>query len=135
VEARAVAGEDRDQRLDRVREPLAALVVAGPLGQQREQMHEPLVGDGKKPLVGGDPHNRLRDAERDDLRIGQDPSAVARPPGQEIIGNAEHRNQQQVEVGEHRGPLGSTARIGTADFDLDAPGPYSATSTAVELLI
>ena len=38
--------------------------------------------------------------------------------GQEIVSGTEHRNQQQVEVGEHRGPLGSTARLGTADFDL-----------------
>ena len=33
---------------------------------------------------------------------------------QEIVSGAEHRYQQQVEVGEHRGPLGSTARISTA---------------------
>jgi hypothetical protein len=51
--------------------------------------------------------------------------------GQEIVSGTEHRNQQQVEVGEHRGPLRSTARIGTADFDLTAVGPYK----SVELLI
>jgi len=50
---------------------------------------------------------------------------------QEIVSRTEHRNQQQVEVGEHRGPLWSTARIGTADFDLTAVGP----DKAVELLI
>jgi len=54
--------------------------------------------------------------------------------GQEIVGSTEHRNQQQVEVGEHRGPQWSTARIGTADFDLTAAGPYK-TAKAVELLI
>jgi hypothetical protein len=54
--------------------------------------------------------------------------------GQEIVSGTEHRNQQQVEVGEHRGPLRSTARIGTADFDLTAAGPYK-TAKAVELLI
>jgi len=40
------------------------------------------------------------------------------PFRQEIVRGAEHRNEQQVEVGEHRGPLGSTARLSTADFDL-----------------
>ena len=40
------------------------------------------------------------------------------PLGQEIVGGAEHRSEQQVEVGEHRGPLGSTALLDTADFDL-----------------
>ncbi len=44
---------------------------------------------------------------------------------------AQNRNQQQVEVGEHRGPLRSTCELGTADFDLTALGPYK----AVELLI
>jgi hypothetical protein len=33
------------------------------------------------------------------------------------LSGAEHRDQQQVDVGEHRGPFGSTARQATADFD------------------
>ena len=94
-------------------------------------MAEPLPGGGEEPLVGANPHDRLRDSEADDFRVGQDPSCIAGPPRQEIIGDAEHSNQQQVELGEHRGPLGSTARLGTADFDLAAVGPYK----AVELLI
>ena len=86
--------------------------------------------------VGGDPHDRLSDREGDDLRVGQDASGVLRRLRQEIVSSTEHSNQQQVEVGEHRGPLGSTARIGAADFDLTAPGPYlAATASAVELLI
>ena len=31
---------------------------------------------------------------------------------------AEHGREQQVEVGEHRGPLGRRCELGTADFDL-----------------
>jgi hypothetical protein len=61
--------------------------------------------------------------------------AVLPPPRQEIVSRTEHGNQQQVEVGEHRGPLGSTARIGTADFDPPATGPYRRATSAVELLI
>ena len=34
------------------------------------------------------------------------PAGVLRPLGQEIVGGAEHRREQQVEVGEHRRPLG-----------------------------
>jgi hypothetical protein len=94
-------------------------------------MRESLARNSEEPLIGWDTHDRLRDAERDDLRVGQHSSGVAPPLGQEIVGDAEHGNQQQVEVGEHRGPLGSTARIGTADFDLTAVGPYE----DVELLI
>ena len=83
-----------------------------------------------------DPHDRLRDREGDDLRVGQDPPRVLRRLGQEIVSGTEHSNQQQVEVGEHRGPFGSTARIGTADFDLTAAGPYRRiAASAVELLI
>ena len=113
-----------------------ALQVAGPVGQQREQVRELLARDLQEARVGGDPHDRLRDRERDDLRVGQDPPGVLRRLRQEIVSGTEHSNQQQVEVGEHRGPLGSTARIGAADFDLTAAGPYLRTTTsAVELLI
>ena len=99
-------------------------------------MRELLARDLEEPRVGGDPHDRLRDAERDDLRVGQDPPGVLRRLRQEIVSGTEHRNQQQVEVGEHRGPLGSTVRTGTADFDLTATGPYRrAATSAVELLI
>jgi hypothetical protein len=62
-------------------------------------------------------HHRLRDAERDDLRVGHDPPGVCRLVGQEIVG-AEHRHQQQVEVGEHRGSSPESAVTeSSADFD------------------
>ena len=49
--------------------------------------------------------------------------------GQEIVGGAEHRNEQRVDVGVHRGPSGSSVRASTDDFDPAAyvtsqpPGP------------
>ena len=107
---------------------------AGSLRQSRKQVREAFTRHPQKPLVRRDPHQRLRDAERDDFRVSQATPGVPGPHRQEIVGGAEHRNQQQVEVGEHRGPLRSTARIGTADFDLTAAGPYK-TAKAVELLI
>jgi len=135
VEAGAVAREHRDQLLDRVAQLLAALQITGPVRQQREQVRELLAGCLEEPRVRRNPHHRLGNAERDDLRVRQHPSRVLCAFGQEIVGSTEHRNQQQVEVGEHRGPLGSTARTGTADFDLTAPGPYLGATSAVELLI
>src|SRR5579862_21429 len=134
VETGTVASEHANQRFDRVGEPLAPLVVAGPLRQDREQVAEPCPGGCEEPLVGGDPHDRLRNAERDDLRVGHDAVAVGDSFGQEIICGAEHRNQQQVEVGEHRGPLGSTVTTRHRRLRPAASGPYI-TAEAVELLI
>jgi hypothetical protein len=58
---------------------------------------------------------------------------------QEIVSGAEHRYQQQVEVGEHRGSsLESLVRESTADFDLSAYVPFfnpTPRLRSVELLI
>ena len=97
-------GELGDQRLDHVGEPLAALEVARLLGQLRKQVPEPAGGEREKPPIGRDAEQGLGDAQRDDLRIGDPSLGVLGPLGQEIVGRAEHGNQQQVEVGEHRGP-------------------------------
>src|SRR5436190_3108103 len=136
VEAGAVASEDRRQPLDRLAQPLPALQIAGSIRQQREEMRELLARGPDEAGVRADPHDRLRDRERDNLRVGEDAPGVLRRLRQEIVSRTEHSNQQQVEVGEHRVPPGSTVRIGTADFDLTAARPYpTATTTAVELLI
>jgi hypothetical protein len=94
---------------------------AGLERQLREQASQSSSGDREELAVGGDPHHRLRDAEGGDLRIGQASAGVLPPLGQEIVCGAEHRSEQQVEVGEHRGPLGSKVRLDTADFDLLPP--------------
>jgi hypothetical protein len=78
---------------------------------------QPPAGRGEKVSVVADVHQRLRDGEGDDLRVRHATPSVLRSIGQEIVSGAEHRYEQQVEVGEHRGPLGSTALLSTADFD------------------
>jgi hypothetical protein len=83
----------------------------------REQVHQLLARDAHEAPIGGDTHQRLRDQQRDDLRVGQAAPGVLLAARQKIVGGAEPHREQQVEVGEHRGPPGSTARIGTADFD------------------
>jgi hypothetical protein len=64
---RAVGGEDAEQPLDRLGEATTALVEAGLERQFREQLTETPPGDREELAVGGDPHHRLGDAERDDL--------------------------------------------------------------------
>ena len=98
-------------------------------------MSELLASALGKPAIGSDVHHRLGDQQRDDLGIGQPSPRVLRPFGQEIVGGAEHRREQQVEVGEHRGPQGSTARIGTADFDRCRYVPFPTAPQPVESLI
>jgi hypothetical protein len=136
IKARAQSCELADQRLDDLGQALAALPETGPLRPLREQVREALGGDREEALVRRDAHDRLRHAQRDDLRVGDPSPGVLGPLGQEIVSGAEHRYEQQVEVGEHRGPLGSTARIGTADFDRCryVPFPPAQTPQAVELL-
>jgi hypothetical protein len=132
---RRLAREHPGHLLDRVAQPLTALYVPAPLRRQREQLREPLARGVQEPSVGGDPHDRLRDRQGDDPRVGQGPPDVLRWTRQEAVGATEHCNQQQVEVGVHRGPLGSTARVGAADFDLTAAGPcLEDTASTVELV-
>jgi hypothetical protein len=92
----------------------------------------------REPVITWDSHDRLRDRERDNLRVGQHPPCVSWPSGQEIISGAEHRYQQQVEVGEHRGSfLESAVTERSADFDplrYDSFDPTTPTQV-VELLI
>jgi len=69
--------------------------------------------------------------------IGQDPLGVLGCFGQEIVSGAENSDQQQVEVGVHRGPQGRRWRLSTADFDLPAyvTLPPTGPSPAVKRLI
>lgn len=120
----AVLGEHAGQPLDRLGQSVAALPVARLGGKLPKQMSQAFRSDSEKLAVLVDPHDLLSDGERDDLRVGHASPGVLGLLGQEIVSGTEHRNQQQVEVGEHRGPLGSTARLGTADFDPAAPNPY-----------
>jgi hypothetical protein len=99
-------------------------------------MAQPFARDRREALIRRDAHDRLGDRERDDLSVGHHPLGVLGSFGQEIVSGAGDRYQQQVEVGEHRGPLGSTARMSTAVFDVPPYVPFQpTTTTAVELLI
>ena len=133
--SRAVGREHAGQPLDRLGQPDSAFPIAGLLGQPRKQVAQALFGDREKLDVLVDPDHRLSDGERDDLRIGHASPGVLGLLGQEIVSGAEHRNKQQVEVGEHRGPLRSTALLDTADFDPAAPNPYPTAHPAVESII
>jgi hypothetical protein len=96
---------------------------------------KPPLGNREEPPIGRDPEQRLRHAQRDDLGIRQAALGVLRSIRQEIVGRAEHGNQQQVEVGEHRGPPEGRRRlVSTADFDHCRYVPFP-TAPAVESLI
>jgi hypothetical protein len=86
-------------------------------GQQRKELAQLPARRPQELPIGADPQDGLGHAQRDDLRVGDPSPGVPRPLGQEIVSGAEHRSEQQVEVGEHRGPQGSTAQLSTADFD------------------
>jgi hypothetical protein len=104
--------------------------------QAREQADELLASHPDEPPIRRDPHHRLRDQQRDDLRISQPSPGVLRPFRQEIVGGAEHRREQQVEVGEHRGPLRADGENGsTADFHRCRYVPCPTTPRTVESLI
>lgn len=133
--SRAIGGEHPDQPLDRVAQPVAALPIPGLVGQTGNQMRQSLTRDGEKLPVGIDTHDRLGNGERDDLRIGHAPLGVLGLIRQEIVSGAEHRSEQQVEVGEHRGLLWPAVIQSTADFDPAAPNPYPTTRPTVESTI
>ena len=98
-------------------------------------MPKPPVRAGAELLVGVDAQQLLGDGQGDDLRVGHHLLGVLSSRGQEIVGGAEHRNEQQVEVGVHRGPQGRRWLQSTADFD---PAAYVTCTTrppAVERLI
>ena len=96
-------------------------------------MAKALPRDLKEAAVAGNPHERLRSTERDDLRVRDHPTRVRCRLGQEIVGRAINRDTEKVEVGVHRG-LQVDGDFSTADFDLSASNP-SNTATTVESLI
>ena len=68
-------------------------------------MPEPLSGHGEEAAVARDAHDRLGDAERDDLGV-RDPSAgVDRLLRQQVVGCAINGGAESVEVGVQRGLL------------------------------
>jgi hypothetical protein len=138
VEAGTVARKLADQRLDHPRQPQPALVKRRPLRQFGEEMRKAPAGDRQEPGVRRDSHHCLRERERDDLRVRDPSTGVSLPFGQEIVHRAINSDQQQIEVGVHRGPPRGRRLIqNTVDFDLPAyvTFPTPTTTTAVALLI
>jgi hypothetical protein len=135
VVAGTVGREHSDQPLDRFGQACAALPVPGLLRELGEQVPQAFGCDREELPVVIQIHHRLPHGEGDDLRIGHASPGVLARFGQEIVSCAEHRCKQQVEVGEHRGPLGSTVIQSTVDFDLTAHIPYPTAPRAVESTI
>ena len=127
---RALAREDPQQPLDRLRQPAAALVEARLGGQRGEQMAEALLGHGQKAPVARNAHDRLGDAERDHLGVRDAAAGVACGSGQEIVRRAINGGAESVEVGVHVASW-STVPLDTADFGLSALCP-SITALSVE---
>jgi hypothetical protein len=135
LRARALTGEDAQQPLQRDGQPAPTLEVPGPLRQPGKQMPQALAGDRQEAPIRRDPHDRLGHAQRDDLGVCDAPRGVVLPLRQEIVGRDEHGREQQVEVGVHRGPLGSAMLISTADFDPAATKSSTNTAPAAESTI
>ena len=146
VVAGGVGCEDPGEPLDRRAEPAAALVEAGLLGQFGEEVAKALSGDCEKAPIGRQSHDRLGDAEGDDLRVCDPSPRVRLTFGQEIVGSAENCREEQVEVGIHRGLQVDGGGLITADFDLScllslptstvsAPPSRSVERNSVESLI
>ena len=109
-------GEDPHQPLDRLRQPGLVLVLGILAGKQGEHVPELAAGGTQEAPGGVDPHQHLGDAEGDDLGVGQPAAGDARPARQEVVGRAVATDEQQVEVGVHRGLRVDGVRD-TADFD------------------
>jgi hypothetical protein len=122
VVAGAARGKDRREPLDRLEQPLASLVQRILAGQVWEEVSELAPRSAQEAAVARDPHQHLRDAVRDDLRIGQLATGIPRTLREQIVRCAIDSDAEQVEVGVHRGLLVDGA-VDTADFDLPHPVP------------
>jgi hypothetical protein len=133
VEAGRFGGEDADQPLDRLGQASSSLVVAGLLWQLGEELTKALAGDCQEAAIGGDAHDRLGDAERCYLSVGDPTTGVPGLLRQEIVRRAINDCAESVEVGVHRG-LSVDGCFSTVDFGLSAPYPLI-TAFAVESII
>jgi hypothetical protein len=96
-------------------------------------MAKALASDLEKAAAAWDPHDRLCDTERDELRVGNHPTRVCGGFWQEIVRCAINGDAEQVEVGVHGGLLVDGV-LDTADFGLSVQNPF-ATAIAVESII
>jgi hypothetical protein len=104
---------------------------SGSAGNRRQ----PPSSDRQELIIRTAIEHRLSDAERDDLRIGDPSPRVGGPDRQEIVNGAVNSDQQQIEVGVHRGPpQGRRLAQSTADFDLPAYVPFSTATTSAQVV-
>ena len=96
-------------------------------------MPELALGSSQEAPIRRYPHQHLGDAEGDDLCIAQRAPGVAWPLGQEVVGRAVDTDQQQVEVGVHRGLLVDGV-LDTADFDLHPLVPIATTGAVTSII-
>jgi len=82
-------------------------------------VREAFVSHGEEPAVGGDAHDRLRHAERDELGVGDPTPRVGPRLWQKVVGCAINHGAESVEVGVHRG-LRADGVFGTVGFGLSA---------------
>ncbi len=101
--------------------------------QLGEEVAEALSGHGEEAAVARDAHDRLGDAEHDDLGVRDPAPRVAGALRKEIVGCAINGGAESVEVGVQRGLLVDGV-VNTADFGLSAPNPLI-TAFAVESTI
>src|SRR5205823_11793000 len=80
--------------------PLVQRVLTG---QLREQVAELPASRTQEAAVARDPHQHLGNAQRDDLGVAQPPASISGPLGQQVVSGAVDTDQEQVEVGVHRG--------------------------------
>jgi hypothetical protein len=104
------AGDRRGQRAQ-------ALVVAGLLGQIREQVPQAPARQGEELAVVGNRQEHLGDRQRDELGVG-DPRRPTRTAalGQEIVDAHVKCREQSVEVGEHETTSVVDVAIATPTF-------------------
>jgi hypothetical protein len=89
-----------------------------------------MAGGRQELRIGAAVKHRLGDAQRDDLRVGDPSPGVGGSARQEIVDGAVNSDQQQIEVGVHRGPPGVDGwQQSTADFDLPAYVPFPTATT------
>ena len=103
------------------------------LGQLGEEVAQAPIGNGQKTPVGGDAHDGLGDAQRDDLGVCDAAAGVVRSLREDVVGRAVDGGAEKVEVGVQRGLLVDGA-LDTADFGLSALCP-PLTAPAVESVI
>jgi hypothetical protein len=125
--------EHAHQPLDRLGQARATLVQSVLTRQSGEQVAELAPGGPQEAPIGRDPDQHLGDAEGDDLGVAQRAPRIGRALGQKVVGRAVDTDQEQVEVGVHRGLLVDDVED-TADFDLPPLVPI-ATPRAVASII